>query len=67
MSSSEYSLEGWRELGFDNNSQYADPLFVNPEGGDFTLRPESAAFSMGFVEFPMDRYGLTGDYKLAKE
>lgn len=50
----------WQQRGKDRHSQYADPLFVNPEQGDFTLRPESPAFALGFQ--PID-LGLTGPRK----
>ena len=29
----------------------ADPLFVDPENGDYTLKPESPAFALGFKPF----------------
>lgn len=36
----------------DRNSIIADPLFINPEGGDFRLQPNSPALKMGFK--PLD-------------
>ncbi len=32
----------------DEHSVYADPLFLNPEEGNFTLSPSSPAFALGF-------------------
>lgn len=40
--------EAWKGAGLDRDSVIADPLFVDPEKGDFTLRPESPALKMGF-------------------
>lgn len=51
------SLDMMRENGLDLNSVVADPLFVDPENGDFRLRPESPALKMGFQQIPQDRIG----------
>jgi len=42
------SLEDWQAAGMDAESVVADPLFVDPENGDFTLKPESPALKLGF-------------------
>jgi len=55
-------LEGWRALGFDRNSAFADPLFVDPENGDYRVRPESPALKLGFENFDMDKFGLLPDF-----
>jgi hypothetical protein len=39
----------------------ADPLFVSPETGDWTLRPESPALKLGFTPFDWRKAGVTGD------
>jgi len=58
-----YNLDEWRKLGLDHNSVYADPLFINPEQGDYRLRPESPAFKeIGFKEFSMTEFGLLDDF-----
>jgi len=49
--------EGWRELGNDQHSLIADPLFVDPGKGDYTIRPESPAYGLGFKQIPMDKIG----------
>ncbi len=47
------TFEQWKEwTGQDKNSIIADPLFVDPENGDFTLKPGSPAEKIGFV--PID-------------
>ncbi len=43
-----WTFSDWRARGQDIHSRIADPRFVNPEKGDFTLRPGSPAFAMGF-------------------
>ena len=51
----------WQFMGRDNTSVVADPLFVAPERGDWTLRPESPALKLGFVPFDWKLAGVTGD------
>ena len=51
------SWADWQQRGKDRHSQYADPLFVNPEQGDFTLRSESPAFALGFQPIDLSRVG----------
>lgn len=57
-----YDLAGWRKLGFDENSIFADPLFVDASNNDFRVRPESPALQLGFKNFEMGRWGLTADF-----
>ena len=47
----------WRQRGKDAHSLYADPLFVAPEQGDFTLKPESPAFALGFQPIDLSQVG----------
>ena len=47
----------WQQRGKDRHSQYADPLFTNPEQGDFTLRSESPAFALGFQRIDLSQVG----------
>ncbi len=42
------SLADWRKRGNDADSVIADPLFVDPNNGDFRLKPESPALKLGF-------------------
>jgi hypothetical protein len=36
----------------------ADAQFVNPAQGDYRVKEGSPALSLGFVNFPMDRFGV---------
>jgi hypothetical protein len=47
----------WQAMGFDKNSLVADPLFVDPDHGDYRLKPESPAFQLGFQPIPVERIG----------
>jgi len=51
------SLSDWKKLGFDQHSLVADPQFVDVARGDYRLRPESPAFSLGFQPIPVDKIG----------
>lgn len=51
----------WQFLGRDTTSVVADPLFVTPEKGDWTLKPESPALKLGFRPFDWKQAGVTGD------
>jgi hypothetical protein len=44
--------------GVDLHSRAVDPLFVDPENGDFRFCPESPAFEMGIVPFDRSKAGL---------
>lgn len=51
------SLAEWQALGRDAHSRVADPLFVDPAHGDFTLRAGSPALEMGFVPLTPEEAG----------
>ncbi|MCX6996009.1 MAG: PDZ domain-containing protein [Kiritimatiellaeota bacterium] len=42
----------------DEHSLVADALFVDPANGDFRVQGDSPALKLGFVNFPMDRFGV---------
>ncbi len=44
--------------GCDAHSLAGDALFVNAAAGDFRVRPESPALKLGFVNFPIDQFGV---------
>jgi hypothetical protein len=49
--------EAWQMTGADAHSVVADPLFVDPEHGIFTLKPGSPALKLGFEPIPFDKIG----------
>ena len=51
------SFADWQERGFDTHSVYADPLFVDPANDDYTLRPGSPAFKLGFAAIDACKIG----------
>ena len=57
-----HTLEEWRALGFDQHSVYADPLFVDSGKGDYRLKPDSPALSLGFKNFDVSSAGLLPDF-----
>lgn len=46
------------QFGWDVHSIVADPLFIDPAGGDFRVASGSPAFKIGFENFPMDQFGV---------
>ncbi|MFA6110437.1 MAG: right-handed parallel beta-helix repeat-containing protein, partial [Candidatus Latescibacterota bacterium] len=48
-------------LTTEGNLTGIDPLIVDPEAGDFRLRPDSPALAAGFTPIPLDRIGLYHD------
>jgi hypothetical protein len=62
MEKKRYTFEEWQALGFDQHSVFADPLFMDAEGGDYRLKPESPALKLGFENFDARQAGLKKDY-----
>ena len=52
--------------GVDANSRAVDPMFVDPEDGDFRLKPNSPVLKLGFAPFDMSKVGLRTT-KIAEE
>lgn len=51
-------LEKNQNDGVDLNSVAADPMFVDPENGDFSFKPDSPALKMGIVPIDLSKVGL---------
>lgn len=58
-------LEAIREIGKETRGIAADPLFMDPEDGDFRLRKGSPALKVGFQ--PFDTWGVRGDAGPSKD
>jgi hypothetical protein len=60
--------EQWqKDRGQDQHSLIADPLFENPQQGDFRLKPNSPALKLGFVPFDYTRAGRTSPAVLTRD
>ena len=46
------------QSGRDLQSMEADAGFINPQAGDYRVRPDSPALKLGFRNFPMDQFGV---------
>ncbi len=51
-------MKGSKRMGWDENSIFGDPMFVDPANGDFRVKEGSPAFKVGFKNFPMDQFGV---------
>lgn len=51
-------FEGWKKKGLDGDSLVADPMFVDPDHGNFTLKPDSPARTLGFRPIDMSTVGV---------
>ena len=53
-----FPFEKWRQMGYDENSMLADPLFIDPVHDDYRLRPESPALTLGFKPIDVTKIGI---------
>jgi parallel beta-helix repeat protein len=53
----EWDFAGWKARGQDVHSLIANPLFVDPEKGIFTLQQDSPAFKLGFKPIDLRGFG----------
>ena len=42
----------------DKSSVLAEPMYVDPQNGDFRVKEGSLALKLGFKDFPMDQFGV---------
>ncbi len=54
-------IEKNRKDGVDLHSKAVDPLFVDPENGDFTFKPGSPALEMGILPIDFSKIGLVNN------
>ncbi len=46
------------DKGWDHNSIVGEPMFVDPESGDYSVGEDSPFLKFGFKNFPMDKFGV---------
>ncbi|AWV97652.1 chitobiase/beta-hexosaminidase C-terminal domain-containing protein [Arcticibacterium luteifluviistationis] len=51
------NFNDWQKKGYDLNATAANPLFINPQEGNFQVKDNSPALKLGFENFPMDKFG----------
>lgn len=56
----EKTLKKLQNDGVDANSRAVDPMFVDPEKGNFNFKPGSPALKMGILPFDTSKVGLQG-------
>jgi GH141 insertion domain len=52
-----YSFDEWKEKGLDEHSVFTDPLFLDAENDDFSLKPDSPVFKLGFRAIDLSSVG----------
>ena len=52
-----YTFKQWQEKGLDRHSVVADPLLVDPDKDDFSLRSDSPALKLGFKQIDISTVG----------
>ena len=53
-----YTMKKQQGDGVDAHSLAVDPLFVDPENGDFSFKPGSPALKLGIVPIDFAKVGL---------
>jgi hypothetical protein len=57
----------WQRMGNDVHSLIADPMFVDPEQGDYRLKPQSPALGLGFQPIDLSRIGIRSEQFLCRQ
>ncbi len=57
--SNQENMKRYAQNGCDEHSLNGDAVFVNPEKGDFRVKDTSPALKIGFINFPLDNFGVT--------
>jgi len=52
------NFDDWQKKGFDVHSVVADPMFVDPANDDYSLKPDSPAFKLGFKPIDISEVGI---------
>lgn len=47
----------WKAIGYDTHSIIADPMFIDPTNHNYSLKPDSPAFKLGFKQIDMSTVG----------
>jgi hypothetical protein len=58
----EQALLKSQKLGLDANSQFGNPLFIDPDKGDYQVANNSSALTIGFKNFPMNEFGVKSEH-----
>lgn len=56
------ALASAKARGTDLHSNYGDPLFLDPQNGDYRVSDQSPALSIGFKNFDMDSFGVVSPH-----
>ena len=54
------SFSNWQRAGYDSRSVLAASIFADPEKGDYRLKDEAQAKTVGFERIPVERIGPEG-------
>lgn len=61
------SFTEWKKLGQDQGGRVADPMFINPEKGDFRLHKNSPALAMGFQPWDFSLVGPRKTFRASEQ